>query len=188
MRRFLVSNDFCLYLYFLKELVTSPDDFREYSKGGTIYTLSSLNRTVYKNFGLFSLSPKILNNYKKMVGKLDKTFDKEVLIAYTYIYGIEKMNIQKKDYIDYFNKLHNYSSTDIKKTIIFDYELLLYVIYHEAFYKKEFEDMERVKGSINYFKTINPLDNRLYDEFLDYYINRSKTIIFPNKLKRLFRK
>ena len=86
MRRFLVSNDFCLYLYFLKELVTSPDDFREYSKGGTIYTLSSLNRTVYKNFGLFSLSPKILNNYKKMVGKLDKTFDKEVLIAYTYIY------------------------------------------------------------------------------------------------------
>lgn len=48
--------------------------------------------------------------------------------------------------------------------------------------------MERVKGSINYFKTINPLDNRLYDEFLDYYINRSKTIIFPNKLKRLFRK
>lgn len=110
-----MSNDFCLYLYFLKELVTSSDDFREYSKGGTIYTLSSLNRTVYKNFGLFSLNPKILNNYKKMVGKLDKTFDKEVLIAYTYIYEIEKMNIQKKDYIDYFNKLHNYSSTDIKK-------------------------------------------------------------------------
>lgn len=164
-----MSSDFCLYLKFMKELVTEIGDYRYYGKEEAQYALSILNRIVKENKGLFALSPNILVNYKKMVNILSKSTNKEVLRANTYILELENTRLNKEEYINYFSSLHGLNNIDVIKTIIFDSDVLPYVIYHETFYETKYDNPKLLKASLNYFLKKDPQNKEIYDSFRRYY-------------------
>ena len=91
-----MNSDFCLYLKFLKELVTGVYNYRSYGDAEANYALGILNRVVKENMGLFTLSSDVFENYKKMVYLLGKKINKEVIRANTYILELET-SLLKKD-------------------------------------------------------------------------------------------
>ena len=61
-----MNSDFCLYLKFLKELVTGVYNYRSYGDAEANYALGILNRVVKENMGLFTLSSDVFENYKNL--------------------------------------------------------------------------------------------------------------------------
>lgn len=156
-----MNSDFCLYLKFLKELVTGVYNYQFYGDTEANYALGILNRVVKENMGLFTLSSDVLENYKKMVYLLGKKINKEVIRANTYILELETSLLKKEDYIKYFSSLHNLDCVDVKEMIIFDSDILPYIIYHDAFYNSKYDNPKYLKASIDYFLKKNP-DDKVY--------------------------
>ena len=168
-----MNSDFCLYLKFLKELVTGVYNYRSYGDAEANYALGILNRVVKENMGLFTLSSDVFENYKKMVYLLGKKINKEVIRANTYILELETSLLKKDDYIKYFSSLHNLDCVDVKEMIIFDSDILSYIIYHDAFYNSKYDNPKYLKASIDYFLKKNPDDKVIYDSFRKYYYNKN---------------
>ncbi len=168
-----MNSNFCLYLNFLKELVTSISNYEHYGIDESYYALSILNKVVKENKGLFSLYPESLKNYKKIVHLLSKNTNIEVLRANTYILELENNPFSKEEYIEYFSKLHELNNIDIKEMIIFDNDILPYIIYHDTFYDAKYDNPILLKGALNYFLKMNPENKAIYDSFKRYYYNKN---------------
>ena len=181
-----MNNEFCIKLNFLKDLVSGDFDYSSYDKENARYAFNILNSIVKNNIELFCLDDSIINNYKIMVEQLSKiTFCKDVLVGNTYILDIERIlsndEIVKKmrnDFISNFLKMHGiYEEKNVnfvKKMIIFDSNVIPYIIYKENFYDKKYDDIELLNGSLKYFLNLNSIDINVYNSFIDYYKSKNK--------------
>lgn len=181
-----MNNEFCIKLNFLKDLVSGDFDYSSYDKESARYAFNILNSIVKNNIELFCLDDSIINNYKMMVEQLSKKFfGKDVLVGNTYILDIERIlsndEIVKKmrnDFISNFLKMHGiYEEKNVdfvKKMIIFDSNVIPYIIYKENFYDKKYDDIELLNGSLKYFLNLNSIDINVYNSFIDYYKSKNK--------------
>lgn len=183
-----MNNEFCIKLNFLKDLVSGDFDYSSYDKESARYAFKIINSSIKNNIGLFCLDDSIINNYKIMVEQLSKKFfGKEVLVGNTYILEIERIlsnnEIVKKmrnDFINNFLNLHgiveNKDVDFVKKMIIFDSNVIPYIIYKDNCFDKKYDDIVLLKGSLNYFLNLNSIDINVYNSFIDYYKSKKTGI------------
>lgn len=185
-------------------------NYEQYNNRELVEILTFLNRLVKNKKNIFCFEKNAILNYKKIVEIISNyVFDKEILVAHTMILYLEEMlkneefaYKSKQEFIDEQMSLRKINVTDdvdnyLKKCIDMDKKIIVHVYHRVLFWsKKNKEELDLIRSSVNYFYNCDESSKDLYDEFVNLYKEKNihlfqtepcKILEFPLKKQSLIR-